>query len=156
MRKIFALISEANPTKNSGLANPNSFATVLSLQHRNELKMEQPIGAKSWVPVPQHRQWGFEERRPEVLKVLIDLRLKELQRTYHPPPERGGPSLPSILSHHKQAKASDSSCSGYLEIITTNFRQDLQTGGEQSSGSYVPELFVRLLPQAHFVFMDYL
>ena len=64
--------------------------------------MEQPTGAQSWVQVPQHRQWGFDEPRPELLKILVDLRTKE-----HP--ERGyGPSLSSILSHHQQAKARDS------------------------------------------------
>ena len=113
--------------------------------------MEQPTEAHSWVQVPQYRQWGFEEPQPELLKILIDLRAKEHQPTYHPPPERGyGPSLSSILSHHQQAKASNSSCSESLKIITTDSQQNLQTRRQQSSGSYVPDLFVCLLPQAHF------
>ena len=109
-------------------------------------KMEQPTTAQSWVQVPQHRQWGFDEPRPELLKIVIDLRAKEHQPTHHPPPEIGyGPSLTSILSHHQQAKASNSSSSGSLNIITANSQQNLQIGGQQSSGSYVPELFVCLL-----------
>ncbi|KAK3172998.1 hypothetical protein OEA41_006326 [Lepraria neglecta] len=83
--------------------------------------MEQPTESQSWVQVPQHRRWGFEEPRPELLKILIDLRAKEHQPTYHPPPERG--------------------CSESLKIITTNSQQNLQTRGQQSSGSYVPDLF---------------
>ena len=109
--------------------------------------MEQPTTAQSWIQVPQHRQWGFEEPKPELLKIVIDLRVKEHQPTYDLPPERGhGPSLSSILSHHQQAKASDSSCSGSRTIITANSQQNLQIGGQQSSGSSVSELFVCLLP----------
>ncbi len=80
--------------------------------------MEQPTTAQSWVQVPQHRQWGFEEPRSELLKIIIDLRAKEHQPTHCPPPEIGyGPSLSSILSHHQQAKASDSSCPGSLRLL---------------------------------------
>ena len=112
-------------------------------------KMEQPTRAQSWVKVPQHRQWGFEEPSPELLKIVIDLRAKEQQPVFQPPPEREhGSSLASMLSHHQQAKARDS---GSFHIFTAYSQQNLQIRGEQSSGSYVPELFVCLLTQAHFV-----
>ena len=73
------------------------------------LKMDQPTEAQSWVQKPQHRQRGFEEPRPGLLKILIDLRPKGHQPTFQAPPARGsGPSLSSLLSHHQQSKASDS------------------------------------------------
>lgn len=122
------------------------------LKSCNQLNMDQPTEARSWVQKPQHCQWGFEEPRPELLKIPIDLRLKDYQPTFHPPPaRRSGPSLSSMLSHHQQSKASDFSRSESFKIIFTNPQQHLQAGGQQSSGSNVPDLFVHLLPQSHLV-----
>ena len=119
-------------------------------------EMEQSTGLQSWVHVPQHRQWGFEEPRPELLKVVIDLRPKEQQPLFHPPPEREyGSSLSSMLAHYQQAKVSGSSCSGPHSIFIAYSQQNVQVGGQQSGGSYVPELFVCLLTHAHCVFIKY-
>ena len=61
---------------------------------------------QSWVQAPQHRQWGWEKARPELLKVVIDLRPKEHQSMFQPPPERL--NLSSMLAYYQQVKASDS------------------------------------------------
>ena len=111
--------------------------------------MEQPTRAKSWVQVPQHQSWGFDEPRPELVKIVIDLRSKEHQPTYHPAPEAAyGPSLSSILAHHQQAKVSDSDWPESLNVSIANSQQNLEVGRQQSTLSDVPELFVCLLPSA--------
>ena len=114
--------------------------------------MDHPTEARSWVQKPQYRQWGFEEPRPELLKILIDLRPKDYEPAFHPPPTRGpGPSLSSMLSEHRESKASDLDHSGSWKTTLTDPQQCLQIGGQQSSGSDVPELFVILLPQVHLI-----
>lgn len=51
------------------------------LESCNHSKMDQPAEARSWVQKLQHRQWGFEEPRPELLKIQIDLHPKDYQPT---------------------------------------------------------------------------
>ena len=103
--------------------------SMIAIATATTSKMDQRTEARSWVQKPQHRQWGFEEPRPERLKILIDLRPKDYQPTFHAPPARGsGPSLSSLLSHHYQSKASDlvvqSLLRSYLLILSNICRPE--------------------------------